>query len=80
MKVKQETILQKSHSSIFAQGQTNAYSVLISFMGTKSFVYTKKQLNKKGLILILDFTVDDYDSILITPYNANIETDQVSKF
>ena len=49
-------------------------------MGTKSFVYTKKQLNKKGLILILDFTVDDYDSILITPYNANIETDQVSKF
>ena len=49
-------------------------------MGTKSFVYTKKQLNKKGLILILDFTVDDYDSILITPYNANTETDQVSKF
>ena len=62
--------------SSFSHGIFNSCSILISYLGSKSFVVKNKKNDGKGRILILDVTIDDNDYILVNIYNANTENDQ----
>ena len=62
----------------FSDGKRNSCGVLISYIGTHSFVVSKQKTDNDGRILILDVTINDANFVLINLYNANTETEQVS--
>ena len=57
--------------SFFSHGTSNSYGVLITYLGSNSFVVKNKRNYDTGRILILDVTIDDIDYILINIYNTN---------
>ena len=58
-------------------GTSNSCGVLISYLESKTFVVKNKRNNDRGLILILEVTIDDTDYILVNMYHANTKTEQI---
>ena len=61
----------------FSHGASNTCSVLIVYLGKKSFILNEQKTGKSGIILILNIMLDADQYILINLYNANTETEQV---
>ena len=55
----------------FSHGTSKSRDVLITYLGSKSFVVKNKRNDDAGPILILDVTTDNTDYILVNIYNAN---------
>ena len=67
-----------SGNTFFSHGKINSCGVLISYIGTHSFVVNDQKTDNDGQILIVDVTIKDVVFVLINLYNVNTEKEQVS--
>ena len=64
----------------FCHGASKSFSVLIAYLGKRSFVLNQHKTDKAGRILILYIMPDADQYILVDLYNANTENEQAQYF
>ena len=60
----------------FSYEKTNSCDVLTAYFRTEKLTIKKQQTDHEGCILILEFSINDSEYILINLYNANAEKEQ----
>ena len=64
----------------FSQGKSNSCGVAIGYCGAEAFKVVNTACNKNGRILILDAELNGANFFLISFYNSNTESEQLSTF